>query len=194
VPAGAAAVVAALLTAGGGSAGANVAPAPVYSALSSTAPTGLVLGASGDRSADAPAVPTFPATPPEGATAWPVASSIRRLSLPGSDMSAWIARSTAGGICVLLYDGVPVRGVAAVYAGCSAAGAAARGTSIEVDEIPGLPGETIAAGVVPDGVQAVSEQLADGSTAVTAVSDNAWLRVGSQPAAPGEEPTEITGG
>ena len=191
----AAAAAAGLLVTGGGSAGASGGAAPVYSALASEGPTGLTL-VSGHHlhMAGEAAAPSFPAQPPAGAENWPVASSIRRLALSDSSMSAWIARSSEGGVCVLVYDGVPVDGVAAVYAGCSSAEALTRGASVEIDEIPGMPGETIAAGVVPDGVTGVSERLADGSTATSAVSGNAWLRVGSEPAAPDEQPTEITGG
>jgi hypothetical protein len=113
------------------------------------------------------------------------------MSEPG--LSAWIARAEGGGICVLLYDGRSAEGVSAIDMGCSSPEGAARGASVEVSEIPGMPGKVIAAGVVPDGVTAVSEVMADGSTATSAVSGNAWARIADQPAATGEQPNEITG-
>lgn len=194
-PLAAAAIAAALLAGGGGRAGASTAPAPVYSALSSTAPSGLPLvDPHAAHAAAQAAVPTFPAQPPAGSTDWPVAGSIRRLSISEPGLTAWIARASGGGVCVLLYDGVPVAGVAAVYVGCSPPAGDARGASIEVAEIPGMPGKVLAAGVAPDGVTSVTERMADGSTAASAVSQNAWARVADQPAAAGEQPTEITGG
>jgi hypothetical protein len=188
-------LAAALLAGGGASAGASTAPAPSYAALASTAPSGLPLVESHhERRAGDPVGPTFPAQPPEGATGWPVASSIRRLSLSEPGLTAWIARAADGGVCVLLYDGEPVEGVSAIDMGCSAPDGVARGAAVEVSEIPGMPGKTIAAGVVPDGVTSVSEVMADGSTATSAVSGNAWARIADQPAAAGEQPTENRGG
>jgi hypothetical protein len=190
----AAGLTAALLVGSGGNAAAGTAPAPQFAALASTVPSGLPLvDPHAPRSAGETG-PTFPVQPPEGASDWPVADSIRRLTLEEPGLQAWIARSSAGGICVLLYDGVPVEGVAALDVGCSAPEGGSHGAAVEVSDIPGIPGKVIAAGVVPDGVTAVSEKLADGSTASSAVSGNAWARVAEQPAAAGEQPTEITGG
>jgi hypothetical protein len=194
-PLAAAALVAALLGGGGASAGASIAPAPSYAALASTEPSGLPLvGSHHQRVAGDPVGPTFPAQQPAGALDWPVPGSIRRLSLSASGLSAWIARSSGGGVCVLLYDGVPVEGVSALYTGCSAPEGSARGASVEVSDVPGMAGEVIAAGVVPDGVSEVSELMADGTTTRSPVSGNAWSRVADQPAAAGEQPNEITGG
>jgi hypothetical protein len=194
-PLAAAGLTAALLAGGGGNAAAGTAPAPQFRALASSAPSGLPLvDPEEPRSGREPAGPTFPAQRPEGASDWPVAESIRRLPLSEGRLQAWIARSSAGGVCVLLYDGVPVAGVAALDVGCSPPEGDAHGATVEVSDIPGMPGKVIAAGVVPDGVTAVSEVLADGSTARSAVSGNAWARVAEQPAAAGEQPTEITGG
>ncbi len=194
-PLAAAGIAAGLLAVGGTSAGASNAAAPVYSALAGNAPSGLALVESHRPSgAGEPPGPTFPAQPPEGASGWPVASSIRRLSIGEPGLSAWIARADGGGICVLLYDGRSAEGVSAIDMGCSPAASAGRGASVEVSDIPGMPGRVIAAGVVPDGVTAVSEVMADGSTATSAVSGNAWARIAEQAAATGEEPNEITGG
>jgi hypothetical protein len=123
-----------------------------------------------------------------------VTSSIRRLKLTVPGLSAWIARSAAGGVCVLLYDGQPVEGVDAVDAACSTPEGLTGGASLEVSQIPGMPGRVIEAGVVPDGVSAVSTALADGTTATSPVGGNAWARSGQVPPAPGAEPTEIRGG
>jgi hypothetical protein len=192
-----AAVAGLLVALAGGQTGAGVSAAASvgYTALESDAPSGLPLVSSHHPASPAdPSGPSFPAQPPEGSTGWPIAASIRRLSLSTPGLQAWIARSSEGGVCVLLYDGVPVDGVSALDVGCSAPGGEDRGASIEVSEIPGMPGKVIAAGVVPDGVTAVSEQMADGSTVTSEVSGNAWSRVSDQPAAAGEQPNEITGG
>jgi hypothetical protein len=111
------------------------------------------------------------------------------LSVPG--LSGWIASSIEGGICVLLYDGAPVGGVKAVYSGCSAEARLDRGASVEVSDIPGMPGRYLAAGVVPNGVSEVRFTMADGSTYTAPVKDNAWVRDTNQPAASG--PTMIGG-
>ncbi len=189
------ALAVALLAGGGGSAGATPAATARYSAFESRQPTGLALVDA--RSAPAPSgspQPSLVESPPAGAEEWPVASSVRRLSLQQDGMSAWIARSSQGGVCVLLYDGVPVQGVAAVYVSCAGPESLDRGASMEVSDIPGMPGRVIAAGVVPDGVGSVSERMADGSTVTSRVSGNVWARVSGQQAEAGAEPSENTGG
>ena len=193
---GVATTAAAIAAAVGSSAAAGPEPQATYAALEAPGgPTGLRLGSpSPTGTTGEPPVPTFPASPPAGAGDWPIASSVRRLELAEPGLSGWIALSSQGGVCVLLYGGTPVEGVAAVYAGCSTAEGRARGAAVEVAEIPGRPGEVIAAGVVPDGVSSVSEVLADGSTATSTVSGNAWVRVGHEAAAPGAELTETKGG
>lgn len=191
----AAGLLAALLAGGGSSAGASPASAPSYTALASTEPSGLaIVQEPAPLGSPQAATPSFPAQPPAGSSGWPVASTIRRLSLTAPGLSAWIARSSEGGICVLLYDGQPVHGVAALDIGCSTPEGLTRGAEVEVSEIPGLPGETIAAGVVPDGVSSVSQTMADGSTVRSTVSGNAWARISAVPAAPGEQPNETIGG
>jgi hypothetical protein len=182
---------AALLSGGGSSARASIASAPSYSALESTAASGLPVAEPTDRHRPGdPVGPSFPAQPPDGATGWPVAGSIRRLSLSEPGLSAWIARGADGGVCVLLYDGRPVDGVSAIDMACSPPEGLSRGASVEVAEIPGMTGKTVAAGVVPDGVTSVREVMADGSTATSAVHGNAWARIADEPAAAGEQPTE----
>ncbi|HEX9481012.1 MAG TPA: hypothetical protein VF927_02815, partial [Solirubrobacteraceae bacterium] len=95
-----------MLAGSGGNAAAGTASAPQFAALASTAPSGLPLVDPNAARSAGEAGPTFPAQPPEGASDWPVADSIRRLTLEEPGLQAWIARSSAGGVCVLLYDGV----------------------------------------------------------------------------------------
>src|ERR1700709_140418 len=132
-------------------------PYSAYQALGSTEPSGLPLVASHHpHTSSDPTGPTWPIEAPEGAgTEWPLGSSIRRVSPGVQGISVWIAKSIAGGICVLLYDGTPVNGVSAVAAGCSDAEHVESGASVEVSEIPGQPGKVYAAGVVPNGVTSV---------------------------------------
>lgn len=194
----AAAACAALLLGGGGAA-ATASPAASgasYSALAGEEPSGLPLVSSHHlHSPSDPVGPTWPAQAPEGAgPQWPVTDSIRRVTLTVPGLSAWIARSGSGGVCVLLYDGVPEEGVSAVDLGCSSPERLDRGAAVEVLNIPGMPGKVIAAGVVPDGVTAVRSTMADGSTYTAPVSDNAWARITEVAAAEGQESTLITGG
>jgi hypothetical protein len=188
-------VTAALLLGGGGAA-ASPAATPTYTALNSTEPSGLPLVTSHHpRQPGDPEGPTWPAEAPEGAAErWPMAESIRRLELSVPGLSAWIARSGSGGVCVLLYDGQPVEGVSGVAMGCGTSERLARGASVEVFDIPGMPGKVIAAGVVPDGVAAVRWTMEDGSTYTAQVRDNAWARITDQAAASGGEPTMIEEG
>jgi hypothetical protein len=192
VPVAAAGVGAALLSGGGATAGAAPEPAPVYSALGGSEPTGLTLVTPQSAPMDGP---TWPATTPAvTGGSWPVTSTIRRLKLAAPGVSAWIARSQAGGICLLVYDGRQVEGNGVVGATCSTPEKVGAGASLEITEIPGQPGRVVEAGVAPDGVSAVRTTLADGSTTTTAVTGNAWARSGDSPSAPGSEPTAITGG
>ncbi len=194
-PAAAAVLAAGLLAGGGGEATASPTAPPRYTALEATGPTGLALVA--PDSAPAPskaAQPSISAQPPASSDDWPVSSTIRRLALDEDGLNGWIARSAQGGVCVLLYDGAPVDGVAAVYLGCTPGEALAQGASVEVAEIPGMPGRVIAAGVVPDGVSSVSEAMADGSTVTSPVSGNVWARVSGLRAAAGAQPSENSGG
>ena len=170
-------------------------PYSAYQALGSTEPSGLPLVTSHHpHTSSDPTGPTWPIEAPDGGTEWPVASSIRRVSPGVQGISVWIAKSIAGGICVLLYDGTPVNGVSAVAAGCSDAEHVESGASVEVSEIPGQPGKVYAAGVVPNGVTSVQSKMADGSTYTAQVSDNSWARVTNEPAESGQVSTQITGG
>jgi hypothetical protein len=198
LPLAAAATLAAVLL-GGGPAGASTGaatPEPRYSALAGNEPTGLALVTSHHpRSPGDPVGPTWPAQAPEGAEGrWPVADTIRRVRLGVPGLSAWIARSASGGICVLLYDGVPTEGISSVGLGCSGPERLEHGASVEMLEVPGMPGKAVAAGVVPDGVTAVRSTMADGSIYTAPVSDNAWARVSDGAAASGQESTLLRGG
>ena len=192
------ALAGAIVLLGGGGAPAtasSTASGVSYTALSSSEPTGLPLVEPQPVSSGNSSGPSWPVQPPQGAAGrWPVTSTIRRLNLSVPGLSAWIARSGEGGICVLLYDGVPIAGVSAVYMGCSTPEGFARGATAEVSEIPGMPGKVIAAGVVPDGVTSVTTTMADGSTETVPVKGNAWARIGDQPAAAGQQSTETIGG
>jgi hypothetical protein len=166
-----------------------------YAALTSQQPSGLTLVTSHERKPGVAPHPTWPAQPPAGASPhWPDASTIRpvKLSVPG--FSAWIAASLEGGVCMLLYDGEPVEENAAVYSSCSAEGSLANGAGMDIESIPGKPGVVIDAGVVPNGVTAVTVPLANGKTETLAVNDNAWARESEEPMAPGQRPAWTTGG
>jgi hypothetical protein len=168
-------------------------PYAAYQALNSNEPSGLPLVAAHDQSTSSD--PTWPIEAPEGAgVEWPLASSIRKVSPGVQGISVWIAKSIAGGICVLLYDGSPVNGVSAVAAVCSTPENVDRGATVEVSEVPGQPGKVYAAGVVPDDVTSVQSKMADGSTYTAPVTDNSWARVTDVPAQSGQTPTQTIGG
>jgi hypothetical protein len=171
-------------------------PNAAYQALSSDEPSGLPLVVSHHlHASDDPVGPTWPVEAPEGAGVdWPLASSIRKVSPGVEGVSVWIAKSIAGGICVLLYDGQPVNGVSAVAAGCSTSEHVDSGATIELSDVPGQSGRVYAAGVVPNGVTSVQSSMADGSTYTASVNDNAWARVTDVPAESGQVPIQITGG
>lgn len=166
-----------------------------YAALASQQPSGLPLVTSHEPEPGVAPHPTWPAQAPEGASGhWPDSSTIRPLKLSVPGLSAWIAASLEGGICMLLYDGEPVGGNAAVYSSCSAEGSLANGAGLHIESIPGKPGIVIDAGVVPNGVTSVTAQLADGKTETLAVNGNAWARESEEPMVPGQRPAWTTGG
>jgi len=72
-----------------------------YPALQSSAPTELELVAS-HSGQHGEGRPTWPLQAPEGTTGnWPLAESIRKLNVDSPNITAWIAKSLAGGVCVL---------------------------------------------------------------------------------------------
>jgi hypothetical protein len=193
-----AAITLSLLLNGKGDTAAATASSPYasYQALDSTEPSGLPLVSSHHlQTASDPTGPTWPIEAPQGAgVEWPMASSIRKVSPGVQGISVWIAKSIAGGVCVLLYDGTPVDGVSGVAASCSTSEHVDNGATVELSEVPGQPGKVYAAGVVPDGVTSVQSEMADGSTYTAPVTDNSWARVTDVPAANGQTPTQTIGG
>ncbi len=147
-----------------------------YPALDSTAPSELALVAS-HGPADGSQRPTWPLVAPEGArSSWPLGESIRKLDLEAPNMTAWIAKSLGGGICVLLWAHQPAGDTPSIGASCSGESEAEvqRGATTQVSQVPGEPGVVYVAGVVPSTVSTVEVTLADGSTQMVAVKDNAW--------------------
>jgi len=181
----AAAAVVTLMTRGPTARATPGSPYGIYDALNSTEPSGLPLVTSHSRYLPGdPVGPTFPAQEPHDAGGgWPIASSIRRAIVNVPGISVWIAKSSAGGICVLLYNGKASHGISAVAASCSARDRLDRGATVESYGASGSSGDVLAAGVVPNGVTAVATQMADGSTNTVTVSDNAWARVTDGPPA-----------
>ncbi len=147
-----------------------------YPALASTAPTSLPLVTShhfykpGD-----PIVPTFPATLSSGFGGnVPVPSTIRKVTVGLSDITAWISKSSEGGICVLATDNKVVDHNIGVSFSCAKASQLGQGAAVEISEIPGEPGRTVAVGVAPDDKSTVSDTLPTGAVKTVTVSGNAW--------------------
>lgn len=164
-----------LLLSTGGSTATTSSAYAAYPALSATGPTELPL-VSSHGPADASQRPTWPVSPPEGSQSWPLAESIRKLDLQSPNMTAWIAKSQNGGICVLLWAHQPAGGVPSIGASCSGESEedVQGGATAQVSEIPGEPGVVYVAGVVPSTVSAVAVTQVDGSTETIAVKGNAW--------------------
>lgn len=147
-----------------------------YPALQSNEPTELEFVSShtatheGDR-------PTWPLQAPEGAlSSWPLAESIRKLNIKSPNMTAWIAKSLGGGICVLLWAHQPAGDTPSIGSSCSGETQADvnAGATTQISEIPGLPGKVFAAGVVPSTAGSITVTLADGTKQTAAVQENAW--------------------
>lgn len=175
------AVVSLILLSNGSGATANAsAPAPpsyaAYPALNSHEPTGLPLvthssSPPGNATAVAAPGPTFPASPPPDLMGeWPAADSIRKVAVTVPTISAWIAKSIGGGVCVLSSRHQAIKGVYGVAVSCNPDPNS--GATVE-SEVPGTKGATVA-GVVPTGVSSVQVALADGTTKSVTVTDNAW--------------------
>jgi hypothetical protein len=167
-------------------------PYAAFPALNGAEPSGLTLVTHhGNEPGTPSAGPTFPATPPAGATEdWPEAHSIRKVPVELPTLSVWIAKSVGGGLCVLSSSHKPVRpGVYGVAFSCAPADRASAGATVE-SETAGSNRITIA-GVVPVGVSAVQVALADGSTKTAAVSGGAWAL---EAAAPMQSVHNVIGG
>jgi hypothetical protein len=147
-----------------------------YPALESSAPTELELVSSHDSSREGDR-PTWPLQAPAGASGgWPLAESIRKLRVESPNITAWIAKSLGGGVCVLVWAHQPAGETPSIGSSCSAEteeGLKA-GATAQVSEIPGEPGMVFVAGVVPSTIGAVTATLADGSTKTLPVHENAW--------------------
>jgi hypothetical protein len=170
--------VAVLMNEGGSSARASEASEYAgYPALESTAPTGLPLVSSHSSSQGAGAEgPTWPMEAPGGIQAgWPVAASIRAVSVGVRGMSVWIAKSMGGGICAMLWPHQPAESVPSVSYSCTTSSEdLSQGATAQVSQLPASPGKVYVAGVVPSSVGSMKVTLADGSTTTVDVTDNAW--------------------
>lgn len=147
-----------------------------YPALQSNGPTELEFVSShstaheGDR-------PTWPLQAPEGAlSSWPLAESIRKLNIQSPNMTAWIAKSLGGGVCVLLWAHQPAGDIPSIGSSCSGETETDvnAGATTQISEIPGESNRVFVAGVVPSTVAAVKATMADGTTKTVAVAGNAW--------------------
>jgi len=172
----AAALVAPLSNSVGAIASASAPKAPLhatYSALSATGPTGLPVVAPGSPAAATLGAkgPTFAATP--ASSNGPEAGSIRSLPVSTSTMSAWIATSASGGVCVLASPHQPVKpGIYGVGASCGTAATHDSGATLEFE--PPSGNRVMIAGVVPDDVSAVVVTLTDGESRAIPVASDAW--------------------
>lgn len=165
-----------LLSGSGATAKASASSLPSYSALDSTEPTELSLVTPGSPEAVALGAkgPTFPASPTAGlASHGPVVDSIRKLPIGLPDVSAWIAKSAEGGICVLASRHQPVaKGAYGVGMSCVPAALLESGTVLELQSDGSDVGTIV--GVVPDNVSAVQVTLSNGASETVPAAGNAW--------------------
>ncbi|HEX5308264.1 MAG TPA: hypothetical protein VFW38_04215 [Solirubrobacteraceae bacterium] len=105
-----------------------------------------------------------------------MSESIRPLKTETPNVTAWIAKSLGGGVCVLLWAHQPSGDTPSIGASCSEESEEGlrRGATTQVSEIPGEPGRVDIAGVVPSTVSAVSVTLADGSSKTVPVENGGW--------------------
>jgi hypothetical protein len=175
-PAAIAAPITIVLLSASGSTATTTSEYAAYPALKGTGPTDLTLVASHDSKREGDR-PTWPIQAPEGAqSGWPTAESIRKLQVASPGITAWIAKSLGGGVCVLLWAHQPAGEVPSIGYSCSGESEEElqQGATAQVSEIPGEPGKVYVAGVLPSTASAVSVTLADGTSETVPVSDNAW--------------------
>jgi hypothetical protein len=99
-------------------------------------------------------------------------ASIRRLPISLPNVSAWIAKSADGGLCVLTSRNQPVvSGAYGLGIDCGPASVSEAGVTSEM-EAEGR--KTVTVGVVPDNVSSVQVAFTDGSKETVPVSGNAW--------------------
>jgi hypothetical protein len=148
-----------------------------YPALQSNGPTELEFVASHGATHEGNR-PTWPLQAPEGSLSsnWPLAESIRKLNVQSPNMTAWIAKSLGGGVCVLLWVHQPTGDIPSIGSSCSGETEADvnAGATTQISEIPGEHGTVFVAGVVPSTVAAVTATMADGTTKTVTVAENAW--------------------
>jgi hypothetical protein len=102
-----------------------------------------------------------------------VVDSIRKLPISLPDVSAWIAKSAEGGICVLASRRQPVvQGEYGVGTSCVPAALLDSGTVLELRPDGSNVGTII--GVVPDNVSAVRVTLSNGTSDTVPAGGNAW--------------------
>jgi hypothetical protein len=166
-----------LLSNGSGATAKASAPLPplyaAYPALNSTEPSGLTVATPGSPEALAAKGPVFPANPPGGmASHGPLLASIRRLPIGLPNVSAWIAKSADGGLCVLASSNQPVvSGAYGLGIGCGPASVSDAGVTSEMEA---EDRKTVTVGVVPDNVSSVQVAFTDGAKETVPVSGNAW--------------------
>lgn len=118
-----------------------------------------------------------PPDEPGAAEHWPIASTIRRVAVDVPGITAWIAESYSGGVCVLAWDGGTD---GAVGFSCSTPTTVDQGVGVELREMPSLPGKVLKVGVVPNGTKAMAVKLTSGSTATVPVAGNAWAYIADE--------------
>jgi hypothetical protein len=117
--------------------------------------------------------PVFPANPSPGLVSHgPVPASIKNLPIALPDVSAWIAKSADGGICVLASTHEAVHGAHPLGMSCVPTALLESGTYLESNS----PETSVVSmvGVVPSTVTAVKLTLTDGTTRTVQVVGNAW--------------------
>jgi hypothetical protein len=153
----------------------------LYPALESKADPGITLVADPRQSRSTAATgPSFPANPPPEAVEaerWPVSSTIRRVSVDVPGVTAWIAESYGGGVCVLAWPG---GASSAVGYSCSTAETLTRGAAMELRDLTSMPGKVLKVGVAPSGTKAMTMKLTSGSSASVPVSGNAWAYIADE--------------
>jgi hypothetical protein len=97
----------------------------------------------------------------------PLAASMTRLVVGNADLDVWLAKSSEGGVCVF----VERRGAKGAGGSCAPAALLRTGATAVVEE---GNGERTIAGVVPDGVSAVTVRFATGDSKTVPVADNGW--------------------
>ncbi|MBA3809770.1 MAG: hypothetical protein H0X28_15465 [Solirubrobacterales bacterium] len=147
-----------------------------YAALNSSAAPDITLLPEALPVGHLPTGPSFVTSQPAGAALSgepdPLGASIRPITVGVAGVSAWIAKSSVEGVCVL------VSAVGAPYypldTACTSTGETERGTTVEVRGVAKFGGKNLLVGVVPDGTNSVEYKMAEGSAARAQVQGNGW--------------------